>query len=236
MKKFSILDLLNGCYNASGVATLKQQIVEGTGSEESATTESLSTRKELTPCGKLIVDIFTTIDAINTVNPDRNSKVIEDDKLEDYVLLDPLKSFIRPKRLIIGSETTGMKQKDALIEYDAICDEYHGRILTVKEFESAQFRLLRFFNPKCSSLIEVNPVRRETLALTEEIIAMYPVIINDELMATTKSTSIIPFSIGYQYYEEDEYVVRYTRHYVNDCLIEVWNQLVRTANKRCESN
>lgn len=187
----------------------------------------------LTVMGQLLLDMFTTLNEINGLKLDRSTKVLGEFDYTEYKLLNCLKMFVRPRKVIVGSET-GIKQKDLLEDYQPFFAEApgQGRVLSPTEFENAQLRLLRAINKKCVALSDVAPISRETVVLTEELLQQYPIVKGETVKAVAKSDVLRMFPLTHSFYEDDDYIAVYTRRYVSDAMLNLGNLLVKAANQR----
>jgi hypothetical protein len=190
----------------------------------------------LTALGRDVVDVFTTIDAINALNTDVNTIVIDGYKVDDYNKLACLDRFIRPSKAIIAEETQGIKQIDMLTKYESICDVFKGEVLSPAMFESAQLRCLRAINKKCSALVDTTSVTREPLLLSENAILAMPVVIDGKLKAVTRGKKFELFALKHQFYPTREYIVVYNNETVNEAMILFAQDVVSAANGRDTSD
>lgn len=189
--------------------------------------------QRLTALGQVLLDLFATLNAINALNLDRSIKILGEFEYTEYKLLNCLKLFVRPRKVIVGAET-GIKQLDLLEEYQPLFAEAPGvgRVLSPTEFENAQLKLLRAINKKCTALSDVAPISRETVTLTEELLLQYPVCSEEEMKAVAKSDVIRVFPLKHKFYDDEDYIAVYSRRYVEDAMIQLGNLLVKAANQR----
>jgi hypothetical protein len=186
----------------------------------------------LTTLGRDVVDIFATIDAINTLNTDVSKIVIDGYEVGDYHKLACFDRFIRPSKAIVAAETQGIKQIDMLTTYEPICDVFKGEVLSPAMFESAQLRCLRAINKRCSDLIKTTGVVRDSLVLTEDAILTKPVVIDGTLKAVTRGRQFEIFALKHQFYPTREYIVEYNNATVNEAMILFAQDVVSAANGR----
>lgn len=190
----------------------------------------------LTALGRDVVDVFTTIDAINALNTDISNIVIDGYKVDDYHKLACFDRFIRPSKAIVAEETQGIKQIDMLTEYESICDVFKGEVLSPAMFESAQLRCLRAINKKCSALVGTTSVARMPLLLSENAILTMPVVIDGELKAVTRGKKFELFALKHQFYPAREYIVAYNNVTVNEAMVLFAQDVVSAANGRNASD
>jgi hypothetical protein len=186
----------------------------------------------LTTLGRDVVDVFATIDAINTLNTDVSKIVIDGYEVGDYHKLACFDRFIRPSKAVVAEETQGIKQIDMLTTYEPICDVFKGEVLSPAMFESAQLRCLRAINKKCSALVDITSVTREPLLLSEDAILAMPSVIDGELKAVTRGKNFELFALKHQFYPTREYIVVYNNETVNEAMILFAQEVVKAANRR----
>lgn len=247
MKKVSIVKIekiLNALTNVTGFQCITDE--EGPrGSKAKANAEgevpksdavaSKKKKKVLTPFGKVVVDIFTTIDGINNLDMSKTKLINCEYAMSDYEILDELTCFIRPAKAIYGGETQGIKQKDHLVAYASICDTFRGEVLSPEGFKNAQLKLLRTINKKCTVLAGTVAVKREVLVITENELLTMPVLLKGANFASvTRSSRLEVYALSVADYEEDEYVVSYSERYLSDCLDTIAVAIAAAANRRSD--
>lgn len=225
MKIVSIKEFIEELENISGTDFYKERRVKD--SEENASVEMVETRGI-----KFLADIFATIDVINSIDVDKSHKVIDCYKLEDYSVIAALKPFIRDGKVVAGSEEDGVKLVDIMTPYQNFSFN-EGEVLTPEEFETTQFKLLRFINYKYSSLGQTYPITREVVSVTGAMINTYPTIMNDNsvmAIVQTKTPNLYPLSFPLA--REDEYGVTVGKRLVKLVLSDIARAMVAEAGIR----
>lgn len=252
MKSVSILQILTGIqkvgmtnmFNKSVVAKQKTEVIDGAEKvidvpkpqgDYVADCDDAWVVYALTAVGKEVVDVFATIDAINTLDTDISTLVDGEHKVDEYKKLPCFDMFIRPVKAVITGETQGIRQLDNLTPYTPFCQEFKGDVLSPTMFENAQLRYLRTVNKQCSALVDATSVKREKLVLTEDAILSMPVIIDGKLQAVTRGKKFEVFALKHQFYPAREYIVIYTNDTVNDAMLEFGKAYTAAASKRSGS-
>jgi len=247
MKKISILEIMQGFHNVLDVNFYNKENIaniDGKDADEIAKKKEEIISKSFlvvedkiaytfTPSGENLADIFATIDAANKLDMKRHYRVLDEYPVSDYPILKPLKDFVRPaKAIVTGNQSGSIPMKDILEAYQPYLDEGKGNVLSPGQFERAQLKLLRTINKKCVSLSDTEKVDRTSITLTENDYQVYPVRVNGELVAVSKSESIKLFPINLKVYDDDDYILDYTHEYVIDRMEQIGVEILKVTNNR----
>jgi hypothetical protein len=256
MKKVSVFMFLEVMRRLSKREFYKEKI-EKVNSEEQANSEGKSVSKDdslggenianagmedqktvrkiiLNEEGKNVVDILRTIDAINSVDVAGGEDiVIDSNPYYDYVIMSCLKPFIKPAKVIIGSET-GISQLDLLddskvFKFDV---DYSGKVLNKKMFEFAQARLCSYINNNNTGVSDLTKVSRDVIVLNEEVIQTYPINTSTGYMAVVEAKVPKFFPIRGKYYADWQYRVEYTKELYVQWLTVIVQGIKAVANTR----
>lgn len=252
MKSVSILQILTGIQKVGMCDMYRKSVVAKTKTEEKDGAETVVDVPKpqgdyvaesddawivyvLTAVGQEVVDVFATLDAINTLNTDITTLVDGEHKVDEYMKLPCFDMFIRPAKAVIAGETQGIRQLDNLTSYTPFCTEFKGEVLSPAMFENAQLRYLRTVNRKCSALVGATSVKRDKLVLTEDVILSMPIILDGKLQAVTRGKKFEVFALKQQFYPTKEYIVSYNYVTVDDAMMEFGKAFTAAANGRVES-
>lgn len=144
---------------------------------------------------KDLVDVFCTIDSINTIITDETAPLILGRyRPGDYQVLQDLKTFVRPKKMVPAAFSNGLVAENCedMLETHKFDNSDMGEELTPIQFMLAQTNLVRFINPRFNvANCEFVDVVINDQAETETIHLETPVVMPDGTWKTASHMSTL---------------------------------------------